>query len=106
MRTFDRVWNPEAPTGLFDYFRTRRTWDEKNYGKLTSNDILFLNQGRERFGNAGVEELYQKWRTGQTGVAPGPCRRSCGQWVDLASGHCQEPEAADTSPLTRTRGDA
>src|SRR5215469_16866472 len=34
MRTFDRLWNPEAPTGLFDYFRTRRTWDEKNYGKL------------------------------------------------------------------------
>src|SRR5215469_2933053 len=65
MRTFDRLWNPEAPSGLFDYFRTRRTWDEKNYGKLTSNDILFLNQGRERFGNAGIEELYQKWRNGQ-----------------------------------------
>jgi hypothetical protein len=65
MRTFDRLWNPEAPSGLFAYFRTRRTWDEKNYGKLTPNDILFLNQGRERFGHAGIEELYQKWRTGQ-----------------------------------------
>ena len=50
---------------MFAYFRARRTWDEKNYGKLTPNDILFLDQGRERFGNAGMEELYQKWRTGQ-----------------------------------------
>jgi hypothetical protein len=65
MRTFDRLWNPEAPSGLFMYFRTRRTWDEKNYGKLTTTDILFLNQGKERFGNAGIEELYQKWRNGQ-----------------------------------------
>jgi hypothetical protein len=65
MRTFERLWNPEVPLGLFDYFHTRRTWDEKNYGKLSNNDILFLNQGQERFGNAGIEDLYQKWRAGQ-----------------------------------------
>jgi hypothetical protein len=57
MRTFERLWNPAAPSGLFDYFRTRRTWDEKKYGKLNDNDLLFLNQGQERFGSAGIEEL-------------------------------------------------
>lgn len=65
MRTFERLWNPEAPSGLFQYFRTRRTWDEKNYSKLGPKDMLFLNQAQERFSNAGIEELYQKWRTGQ-----------------------------------------
>lgn len=65
MRTFERLWNPEAPSGLFQYFRPRRTWDEKNYGKLGPNDMLFLNQAQVRFGHAGIEDLYQKWRTGQ-----------------------------------------
>jgi hypothetical protein len=63
--TFQRLWNPEAPRGLFDYFRTRRTWDEKNYGKLTEHDVLFVDQGKERFGNPGIENLYQRWRAGE-----------------------------------------
>jgi hypothetical protein len=50
---------------LFDYFRTRRTWDEKNYGKLKEHDVLFINQGKERFGNPGIENLYQRWRAGE-----------------------------------------
>jgi len=65
MGTFERLWNPETPSGLFQYFRTRRTWDEKNYSKLGPKDMLFLNDAQERFGNAGIEELYQKWRNGQ-----------------------------------------
>src|SRR5258705_6845069 len=63
--TFQRLWNPAATRGLFDYFRTRRTWDEKNYGKLTEHDVLFINQGKERFGNPGIENLYQRWRAGE-----------------------------------------
>lgn len=63
--TFQRLWNPATPRGLFDYFRTRRTWDEKNYGKLTEQDVLFINQGKERFGNPGIENLYQRWRAGE-----------------------------------------
>ena len=62
---FQKLWNPAAPRGLFDYFRTRRTWDEKNYGKLSEHDVLFMNQGKERFGNPGIENLYQRWRTGE-----------------------------------------
>lgn len=63
--TFQRLWNPAAPGGLFDYFRTRRTWDERNYGKLTEHDVLLMNQGKQRFGNPGVENLYQRWRAGE-----------------------------------------
>jgi len=63
--TFQRLWNPAGPRGLFDYFRTRRTWDEKSYGKLSNDDILFMNQGKERFGNSGIENLYQRWRAGE-----------------------------------------
>ncbi len=63
--TFQRLWNPTGPRGLFDYFRTRRTWDEKNYGKLSEHDILFMNQGKERFSNPGMENLYQRWRAGE-----------------------------------------
>jgi hypothetical protein len=47
---------------LFAYFRTRRTWDEKNFGRLKDHDVLFINQGKERFGNPGFENLYQRWR--------------------------------------------
>src|ERR1700687_1342350 len=63
--TFQRLWNPAAPRGLFDYFRTRRTWDERNYAKLSEHDVLFMNQGKERFGNPGIENLYQRWRSGE-----------------------------------------
>ena len=42
--TFQRLWNPAAPRGLFDYFRTRRTWDEKNYGKLSTTTSCSLTR--------------------------------------------------------------
>ena len=62
---FQRLWNPAAPHGMFDYFRTRRTWDEKQYGKLKEHDVLFIYRGRERFGNPGIENLYQRWCAGE-----------------------------------------
>jgi hypothetical protein len=43
----------------------RRTWDAKNYGKLKEHDVIFINQGKERFGSPGMENLYQKWRAGE-----------------------------------------
>jgi hypothetical protein len=58
---FQRLWNPDAPSGLLDYFRTRRTWDEKKYDKLTPHDMIFLNEAKGRFGNPGMEDLYRKW---------------------------------------------
>ena len=63
--TFQKLWDPAAPRGLFDYFRTRRTWDEKNYSKLTEHDVLSMNQGKERFSHPGIENLYQRWCAGE-----------------------------------------
>ncbi len=61
---FQQLWDPDAPSGLLDYFRTRRTWDEKKYNKLNPHDMVFLNEAKERFGNPGMEDLYRKWRAG------------------------------------------
>ena len=55
--TFQRLWNPDGPSGLLHYFHTRRTWDEKNYGKLSNDDIAFINEGKERFGSPELENL-------------------------------------------------
>jgi hypothetical protein len=59
--TLQRLWNPDGPSGLLHYFRTRRTWDEKNYGKLNHEDIAFINDGKERFGSPELENLYRRW---------------------------------------------
>jgi hypothetical protein len=63
--TFQRLWNPDGPSGLLDYFRTQRTWDEKNYGKLSTHDIAFINEGKERFGSPEMENLYRRWHAGE-----------------------------------------
>jgi hypothetical protein len=62
--TFQRLWNPDGPSGLLRYFHTRRTWDDKNYGKLSNDDIAFINDGKERFGSPELENLYRRWRAG------------------------------------------
>ena len=63
--TFQRLWNPEGPSGLLRYFHTRRTWDDKDYSKLSNDDIAFLKDGKERFGNPELENLYRRWRAGE-----------------------------------------
>jgi hypothetical protein len=63
--TFQRLWNPDGPSGLLRYFHTRRTWDEKNYSKLSNDDIAFLHDGKERFGSPELEDLYRRWRAGE-----------------------------------------
>ena len=47
--TFQRLWNPDSPFGLLQYFRTRRLWDEKQFAKLSNRDIELLNLLQERF---------------------------------------------------------
>jgi hypothetical protein len=59
--TFQGLRNPDGPSGLLRYFHTRRTWDEKNYSKLSNEDIAFINDGKERFGSPELENLYRRW---------------------------------------------
>lgn len=63
--TFQRLWNPDGTSGLLHYFRTRRTWDEKNYSKLSDHDIAFINEGKGRFGSPELENLYRRWCAGE-----------------------------------------
>ena len=63
--TFEKLWNPDGPNGLLDYFRTRRTWDAKNYGKLPDRDLIFLNEAKARFAGQGIEDLYRRWQAGE-----------------------------------------
>jgi hypothetical protein len=63
--TFQKLWNPDGPAGLLRYFHTRRTWDDKNYSKLSNDDIAFINDGKERFGSPELENLYRGWRAGE-----------------------------------------
>ena len=63
--TFDKLWNPDGPYGLLDYFRTRRTWGAKNYGKLTNADLIFLSEAKARFEGQGIEDLYRRWQAGE-----------------------------------------
>jgi hypothetical protein len=63
--TFQRLWDPDARSGLLHYFHTRRTWDEKNYSKLSKVDVAFINDGKERFGSPELENLYRRWRAGE-----------------------------------------
>ena len=63
--TFQGLWNPDGPSGLLRYFHTRRTWDDKDYGKLSNDDIAFINEGKERFGSPELENLYRRWHAGE-----------------------------------------
>jgi hypothetical protein len=62
---FHRLWDPDSPSGLLDYFRTRRTWD-KQYGKVSSHDPIFANEAKERFCGDGIEALVQEVRKEET----------------------------------------
>jgi hypothetical protein len=59
---FHRLWDPDAPSGLLDYFRTRWKWDDKQYDKVSKHDMMFVNEAKERFCGDGIEDLYKKWR--------------------------------------------
>jgi hypothetical protein len=58
---FHRLWDSDSPSGLLDYFRTRRKWDEKQYDKVSTNEAIFITEAKERFCGAGIEALYTKW---------------------------------------------
>ena len=43
----------------------QRLWDERQFAKLSNGDIEFLSEAQERFRGPGIEEIYEKWRTGE-----------------------------------------
>jgi hypothetical protein len=43
------------------YFRLRAAWEGKQYAKLTTNDIEWLDQAHERLASPRIEQLYAAW---------------------------------------------
>jgi hypothetical protein len=46
---------------LIRYFRLRAAWDAKQYGKLSNEDVEWLERSNLRFRNQDMEHLYDSW---------------------------------------------
>ncbi|MBA0086619.1 MAG: hypothetical protein HRJ53_16685 [Acidobacteria bacterium Pan2503] len=43
------------------YFKLRAAWEGKQYGKLSMDDLEWLDQANQRFTNREIERLYDAW---------------------------------------------
>jgi hypothetical protein len=50
---------------LIRYFRLRAAWDAKQYGKLSNEDIEWLERSNLRFKKQDIEHLYASWLANQ-----------------------------------------
>jgi hypothetical protein len=55
----------DIATDLVRYFRTQAIWETPEFRTLTKNDLLFLNQARQRFQGERFEVLLQGWKSGR-----------------------------------------
>lgn len=60
--------NPDPGVEGLRYFHYRHLWESKQYSKLTTDQIEFLNEATKRFTDARTEVLYRPWREGQITV--------------------------------------
>ena len=49
---------------ILRYFRPQKLWDERKYGKLTTDDIEFLHLSDKRYARHRCQRLYPSWRDG------------------------------------------
>ena len=49
---------------ILRYFRIWKLWDERKYGKLTNDEIGFLNESDKRYAHHRCQERYPSWRNG------------------------------------------
>ena len=65
MGHFDRHWNPDSPEGLVDDFCLRKRIEGGGGGKISTADLIVHADAKLKFNHSGIEDLYQKWRSGQ-----------------------------------------
>lgn len=65
MGHFDRHWNPDSPEGPVDFFCLRKRIEGGEAGKLSTADLIVHADAKLKFNHSGIEDLYQKWRSGQ-----------------------------------------
>ena len=49
------------------YFELRLAWEGKQYGKLSMDDLEWLDQAKQRFTGPKIEHLYAAWDNSQSG---------------------------------------
>ena len=52
---------------LEHYFELRAAWEGKHYGKLSMDDLEWLDQGNQRFTGPGIERLHGAWDNSEAG---------------------------------------
>jgi hypothetical protein len=60
-----RTTNPDPGVDGLRYFHYRHLWETKQYGKLTADQVEFLNQATKRFESPPTNLRYQQWLSGQ-----------------------------------------
>lgn len=65
MGHFEQHWNPDSPGGLVDYFCLRKRIEAREDGKLSTADFIVHADAKLKFNRSGIEDLYQKWSSGQ-----------------------------------------
>jgi hypothetical protein len=65
MDSFRRHWNPNGPGGLVDYFCLRKRIEAGEAPKFSTADLVTHAEAKAKFNRVGIENLYQKWRSGQ-----------------------------------------
>ena len=54
---------------LVKYFQLREAWELKQYERVGSTELLFLNHARKKYTGARYNELYSDWKRGdRTGL--------------------------------------
>ena len=65
MGHFQRHWNPDSPGGVVDYFCLRKRVEAGEAHRLSTSDLITHAEAKARFNHSGIEDLYQKWGSGQ-----------------------------------------
>ncbi len=65
MGLFQRHWNPDGPGGVVDFFSLRKQVEGGEAHKLSTADLITHAEAKVKFSGAGIDNLYQKWRSGQ-----------------------------------------
>ena len=56
---------------LVKYFQLREAWESKQYEKVGSTELLFLNQARKKYTGARYEGMYCEWKNGDRVLSAG-----------------------------------
>jgi hypothetical protein len=47
------------------YFERRKSWERKQYGQFSNEDLESLQNSKERYGTEDFERLYASWMSGE-----------------------------------------